>query len=98
MQKGLDDEDDGGDDLHQGLLFYVELLFVPAYKRATCWTILIQSILTSPLCFSFSELPAVGPVTPQDIEVALKNTRPSAHLRAHRYEQFNDDYGSQIIH
>ncbi|XP_020269751.1 katanin p60 ATPase-containing subunit A-like 2 isoform X1 [Asparagus officinalis] len=44
------------------------------------------------------ELPAVGPVTPQDIEVALKNTRPSAHLHAHRYEKFNDDYGSQILH
>ncbi|ONK80465.1 uncharacterized protein A4U43_C01F18010 [Asparagus officinalis] len=44
------------------------------------------------------ELPAVGPVTPKDIEAALKNTRPSAHLHAHRYEKFNDDYGSQILH
>ncbi|XP_019707139.1 uncharacterized protein [Elaeis guineensis] len=44
------------------------------------------------------ELPPVGPVTVQDIQVALKNTRPSAHLHAHRYEKFNQDYGSQILH
>ncbi|XP_072984326.1 uncharacterized protein [Typha latifolia] len=44
------------------------------------------------------ELPAVGPVTPKDIEVALRNTRPSAHLHAHRYDKFNEDYGSQILH
>lgn len=44
------------------------------------------------------DLPVVGPVTPKDIEVALKNTRPSAHLHAHRYDKFNDDYGSQILH
>ncbi|XP_028754902.1 katanin p60 ATPase-containing subunit A-like 2 isoform X2 [Neltuma alba] len=44
------------------------------------------------------ELPKVGPVKPEDIKVALKNTRPSAHLLASRYEKFNDDYGSQILH
>ncbi|XP_022715542.1 katanin p60 ATPase-containing subunit A-like 2 isoform X1 [Durio zibethinus] len=43
------------------------------------------------------ELPKVGPITPDDIEIALKNTRPSAHLHAHRYEKFNADYGSQIL-
>ncbi|XVF40139.1 hypothetical protein PTKIN_Ptkin01aG0087200 [Pterospermum kingtungense] len=43
------------------------------------------------------ELPKVGPVTPDDIETALRNTRPSAHLHAHRYEKFNADYGSQIL-
>ncbi|XP_057996404.1 uncharacterized protein LOC110641803 isoform X3 [Hevea brasiliensis] len=43
------------------------------------------------------ELPEVGPITPEDVETALKNTRPSAHLHAHRYEQFNADYGSQIV-
>ncbi|XP_010279627.1 PREDICTED: katanin p60 ATPase-containing subunit A-like 2 isoform X2 [Nelumbo nucifera] len=43
------------------------------------------------------ELPKVGPVTQDDIEIALKNTRPSAHLHAHRYEKFNADYGSQIL-
>ncbi|WOL08240.1 katanin p60 ATPase-containing subunit A-like 2 [Canna indica] len=43
------------------------------------------------------DLPAVGPVTPDDIEIALKNTRPSAHLHAHRYEKFNEDYGSQVL-
>uniref|UniRef100_A0A6M2EAM4 AAA ATPase AAA+ lid domain-containing protein n=1 Tax=Populus davidiana TaxID=266767 RepID=A0A6M2EAM4_9ROSI len=43
------------------------------------------------------ELPKVGPLRPEDIETALKNTRPSAHLHAHRYEKFNSDYGSQIL-
>ncbi|XP_062094573.1 uncharacterized protein LOC133800591 isoform X1 [Humulus lupulus] len=43
------------------------------------------------------ELPKVGPITHEDIEAALKNTRPSAHLHAHRYEKFNSDYGSQIL-
>ncbi|KAM1266753.1 hypothetical protein ACFX2J_036291 [Malus domestica] len=43
------------------------------------------------------ELPKVGPIKPEDIETALKNTRPSAHLQAHRYEKFNADYGSQIL-
>ncbi|KAF3449933.1 hypothetical protein FNV43_RR06012 [Rhamnella rubrinervis] len=43
------------------------------------------------------ELPQVGPITQEDIETALKNTRPSAHLQAHRYEKFNSDYGSQIL-
>ncbi|XP_060975031.1 uncharacterized protein LOC115697898 isoform X1 [Cannabis sativa] len=44
-----------------------------------------------------AELPKVGPITHEDIEAALKNTRPSAHLHAHRYEKFNSDYGSQIL-
>lgn len=43
------------------------------------------------------ELPKVGPITHADVETALKNTRPSAHLHAHRYEKFNSDYGSQIL-
>ncbi|XP_042946061.1 katanin p60 ATPase-containing subunit A-like 2 [Carya illinoinensis] len=43
------------------------------------------------------ELPKVGPIRHEDIETALKNTRPSAHLHAHRYEKFNADYGSQIL-
>ncbi|KAL5841196.1 hypothetical protein ACOSQ3_011799 [Xanthoceras sorbifolium] len=43
------------------------------------------------------ELPPVGPIKPGDIEAALKNTRPSAHLHAHRYDKFNIDYGSQIL-
>ncbi|KAM1235201.1 hypothetical protein ACFX2J_004700 [Malus domestica] len=43
------------------------------------------------------ELPKVGPIKHEDIETALKNTRPSAHLQAHRYEKFNADYGSQIL-
>ncbi|GMY37920.1 katanin p60 ATPase-containing subunit A-like 2 isoform X1 [Fagus crenata] len=43
------------------------------------------------------ELPKVGPIRPEDIETALKNTRPSAHLHVHRYEKFNADYGSQIL-
>ncbi|XP_061982973.1 uncharacterized protein LOC133702671 isoform X2 [Populus nigra] len=43
------------------------------------------------------ELPKVGPLRSEDIETALNNTRPSAHLHAHRYEKFNSDYGSQIL-
>lgn len=43
------------------------------------------------------ELPKVGPISHGDIEVALRNTRPSAHLHACRYEKFNEDYGSQIL-
>ncbi|CAH9079504.1 unnamed protein product [Cuscuta europaea] len=43
------------------------------------------------------ELPKVGPITERDIKVALRNTRPSAHLHAHRYDKFNDDYGSQVV-
>ncbi|XP_010539205.1 PREDICTED: katanin p60 ATPase-containing subunit A-like 2 [Tarenaya hassleriana] len=31
------------------------------------------------------ELPKVGPILREDIEAALRNTRPSAHLNAHRY-------------
>lgn len=44
------------------------------------------------------ELPPVGPVLADDVDVALRNTRPSAHLHAHRYEKFNEDYGSHVIH
>ncbi|CAI8617753.1 unnamed protein product [Vicia faba] len=43
------------------------------------------------------ELPKVGPVRPEDVEAALRNTRPSAHLLAHKYDKFNADYGSQIL-
>uniref|UniRef100_A0A7C8Z3S6 AAA+ ATPase domain-containing protein n=1 Tax=Opuntia streptacantha TaxID=393608 RepID=A0A7C8Z3S6_OPUST len=43
------------------------------------------------------ELPPVGPISHEDIEMALRNTRPSAHLHAHRYEKFNEDYGSHIL-
>ncbi|KAJ0240070.1 hypothetical protein HA466_0227600 [Hirschfeldia incana] len=43
------------------------------------------------------ELPKVGPILPEDIDRALSNTRPSAHLHAHLYDKFNDDYGSQIL-
>ncbi|XP_020523295.1 katanin p60 ATPase-containing subunit A-like 2 isoform X2 [Amborella trichopoda] len=44
------------------------------------------------------ELPGVCPVRPEDVETALRNTRPSAHLDANRYDKFNADYGSQILH
>ncbi|XP_019224267.1 PREDICTED: katanin p60 ATPase-containing subunit A-like 2 [Nicotiana attenuata] len=43
------------------------------------------------------ELPKVGQITERDIQMALKNTRPSAHLHAHRYDKFNSDYGSQVL-
>ncbi|XP_008439630.1 uncharacterized protein LOC103484365 isoform X1 [Cucumis melo] len=44
------------------------------------------------------ELPKIGPITALDIETALLNTRPSAHLDAPRYEKFNADYGSHLRH
>ncbi|KQK09146.1 katanin p60 ATPase-containing subunit A-like 2 [Brachypodium distachyon] len=43
------------------------------------------------------ELPEVGPIAAEDIELALRNTRPSAHLHTHKYEKFNQDYGSHVI-
>nr|XP_043620596.1 katanin p60 ATPase-containing subunit A-like 2 isoform X2 [Erigeron canadensis] len=43
------------------------------------------------------ELPKVGPIKHEDIQMAIKNTRPSAHLHAPRYDKFNSDYGSQIL-
>ncbi|KAI4372053.1 hypothetical protein MLD38_010337 [Melastoma candidum] len=43
------------------------------------------------------DLPNVGPIKSEDIDTALRNTRPSAHLHAHRYDKFNEDYGSQIL-
>ncbi|XP_047150372.1 katanin p60 ATPase-containing subunit A-like 2 [Vigna umbellata] len=43
------------------------------------------------------ELPKIGPIRSEDIEIALRNTRPSAHLHAHKYDKFNADYGSQIL-
>lgn len=54
-------------------------------------------MLKDEFLFLLPELPKVGPVRAEDIEIALKNTRPSAHLYAHRYEKFNEDYGSQIL-
>lgn len=50
-----------------------------------------------PLNASCADLPPVGPIEVGDIDLALKNTRPSAHLHAHRYEKFNEDYGSHIV-
>jgi hypothetical protein len=49
------------------------------------------------LIIMVAELPKVGPVRPEDVETALRNTRPSAHLHAHKYDKFNSDYGSQIL-
>ncbi|KAF3782025.1 Katanin p60 ATPase-containing subunit A-like 2 [Nymphaea thermarum] len=46
---------------------------------------------------SLGEDPEVGPILGEDVELALRNTRPSAHLHAHRYEQFNKDYGSHVL-
>lgn len=42
-------------------------------------------------------LPELGPITTDDILSALKTTRPSAHLSAARYTQFDNDYGSQAL-
>ncbi|CAN6444565.1 unnamed protein product [Victoria cruziana] len=46
---------------------------------------------------TLGEDPEVGPVIREDVELALRNTRPSAHLHAHRYTKFNNDYGTQLI-
>jgi katanin p60 ATPase-containing subunit A1 len=43
------------------------------------------------------ELPQIGPITSDDVMFALKTTRPSAHLQAIRYTQFDNDYGSQAL-
>lgn len=51
----------------------------------------------SPEAVPEDELPKVGPIKQEDIETALRNTRPSAHLHAPRYDKFNADYGSQIV-
>ncbi|KAE8673338.1 P-loop containing nucleoside triphosphate hydrolases superfamily protein isoform 2 [Hibiscus syriacus] len=58
---------------------------------------LMRDLENSSEAVADQELPKVGPITPDDIETALKNTRPSAHLHVHRYEKFNADYGSQIL-
>lgn len=50
------------------------------------------------ISYFLADHPPVGPVTWKDVEVALKSTRPSAHLYSHRYEKFNEDYGSLIFH
>ena len=42
-------------------------------------------------------LPEMGPITYNDVLVALKTTRPSAHLQAARYSQFDNDFGSQAL-
>lgn len=42
-------------------------------------------------------LPEMGPITHDDVLVALKATRPSAHLQAARYSQFDNDFGSQAL-
>lgn len=44
------------------------------------------------------ELPEMGPITENDVEVALKTTRPSAHLMAARNQKFNDEYGSRSLY
>ena len=42
-------------------------------------------------------LPELGPITSDDVLIALKTTRPSAHLSAARYTQFDNDYGSRAF-
>ncbi|KAG0601085.1 hypothetical protein M758_11G082800 [Ceratodon purpureus] len=42
-------------------------------------------------------LPQLDPITPEDVMVALKSTRPTVHLQAARYAEFNNDLGSQIL-
>ncbi|XP_047315268.1 katanin p60 ATPase-containing subunit A-like 2 isoform X2 [Impatiens glandulifera] len=56
-----------------------------------------RQVLATPEEEQEEELPEIGRILNEDIEMALNNTRPSAHLHAHRYDQFNADYGSQIL-
>lgn len=56
-----------------------------------------QNAIQFPNFMLWTDLPEVDAVTPDDVELALRNTRPSAHLHAHRYEQFNQDYGSHVL-
>lgn len=42
-------------------------------------------------------LPELGPITADDVLISLKTTRPSAHLSAAKYTQFDNDYGSQAF-
>ncbi|XP_076908932.1 uncharacterized protein LOC143566028 isoform X2 [Bidens hawaiensis] len=57
----------------------------------------VMAILEQQDILPDDELPKVGPIKHEDIQMAIKNTRPSAHLHAPRYEKFNSDYGSQIL-
>ncbi|BBN04613.1 katanin p60 ATPase-containing subunit A1 [Marchantia polymorpha subsp. ruderalis] len=43
------------------------------------------------------DLPQIGPITEEDVRIALETTRPSAHLLADRYEQFDADFGSRAV-
>nr|GEV80113.1 katanin p60 ATPase-containing subunit A-like 2 isoform X2 [Tanacetum cinerariifolium] len=57
----------------------------------------VMAILEQQDMLPDDELPKIGPIKHEDIQTAIKNTRPSAHLHAPRYEKFNEDYGSQIL-
>ncbi|KAM0054749.1 putative microtubule-severing ATPase [Helianthus debilis subsp. tardiflorus] len=57
----------------------------------------VMAILEQQDMLPDDELPKVGPIKHEDIEMAIRNTRPSAHLHTPRYEKFNSDYGSQIL-
>lgn len=57
----------------------------------------VMAILEEQDMLPDDELPKIGPIKHEDIQMAIKNTRPSAHLHAPRYEKFNEDYGSQIL-
>ncbi|CAM6081721.1 unnamed protein product [Calypogeia fissa] len=46
---------------------------------------------------SETELPPLGPITEEDVRVALKVTRPSAHLVAARYDKYDADFGSRAF-
>ncbi|KAI8568169.1 hypothetical protein RHMOL_Rhmol02G0176500 [Rhododendron molle] len=70
---------------------FEELLPSPSDEEKLPYDLLVEKTE------GYSDLPKVGPIKPEDIEVALKNTRPSAHLHAHRYDKFNTDYGSQLL-
>ena len=81
-----------------------EILFIASKLGPATWYLelyLLSIQWTYYILFAMwfwdAELPEVGPLKPEDVELALRNTRPSAHLQAHRYDKFNQDYGSQLL-
>ncbi|KAL3690980.1 hypothetical protein R1sor_004631 [Riccia sorocarpa] len=43
------------------------------------------------------DLPKIEAIIEEDVRITLETTRPSAHLLAARYEQFDADFGSRAV-
>ncbi|KAL2634994.1 hypothetical protein R1flu_006473 [Riccia fluitans] len=57
----------------------------------------LEHIEQSGVPASEEDLPKIGAITDEDVRIALETTRPSAHLLAARYEQFDADFGSRAV-